>query len=992
MKRIRLFFTVMVMLLASASAFAQNMTVSGVVTDSNDVPLIGATVMVEGTQTGTSTDVDGAFSLTAPKNGTLVVSVIGYATKNIPVNGQSFIAVQLEEDAEFLDATIVIGYGSGQKIGNIVGSVATVSSDEIASRPSGNISDALQGKVAGLQIFNSSGEPQSSVSIKLRGTSSLNLSNAPLYILDGVPVSSSVFSTLNPQDIENISILKDASSTAIYGSRAANGVIYISTKKGKKGEKATVSVRAQYGVSTLTKYNFDMMNAEELIRFEEICDPVTTSTPEYQARKAFILGNNIDFDWLDYLYDSAAPVMQADASLRGATETTNYYVSLGYYSEEGTYKYNSGMDRFNIRANLDTQIAKWLKFGINLSLSYKKYSTITTGWYSQSPILVAVTELPYRTPYEIIHNPDGTISFGDVKQTYDWNGTMDLHEYYKNTYNNKDDFAIMGQTYFLLTPMKGLTIRAAQAIDAYDYTSQSVANPSFTPYTYRGRTSRYFERYYQLSSTNTIEYKTDINQDHFFTALLGHESLYKNSRFFSATGTGLTDDRLVEFAATTDIESWDGYTQESAFNSFFANFNYSYRDRYFVDASVRTDGSSLFGRNHRYATFYSVGGMWKAKNEAFLQDAHWLNDLSLSVSYGTTGNSGLSSWYASQGLVGTGPKYNGNAGWALAQVPNADLTWETVATLNVGLRARFFDRFGVGVEFYDKASSDLLMEIPYSGTTGHSGGWGNIAAMTNRGVDLEVDVDLIHTRNIYWGVRANVNYNKNEITKLYQGLDELAFPDAGLKYQVGKSSTLVYTQIFGGVDPLDGNPMWYDLNGNLTKTFSNEIMQFWGDDKDATAAWSGGFSTNFSWKGLGINADFSWVGDRWIWMNEYYYTRNPQNQLFNSNFERKMLGIWQKPGDVTDIPKYGTTFQFDTSVYSNASFLRLKNLSISYSFPKALLEKTNAITGLKVYATARNLWTVTGFEGYDPEVGYSNGTAGLYPNSRQIVFGAEITF
>lgn len=992
MKRIRLFFTVMVMLLVSASVLAQNMTVSGVVTDSNDVPLIGATVMVEGTQTGTSTDVDGAFSISAPKNGTLVVSVIGYATQSIPVNGQSFITVQLEEDAEFLDATIVIGYGSGQKIGNIVGSVATVSSDEIASRPSGNISDALQGKVAGLQIFNSSGEPQSSVSIKLRGTSSLNLSNAPLYILDGVPVSSSVFSTLNPQDIENISILKDASSTAIYGSRAANGVIYISTKKGKKGEKATVSVRAQYGISTLTKYNFDMMNAEELIRFEEICDPVTTGTPEYQARKAFLLGNNVDFDWLDYLYDSSAPVVQADASLRGATENTNYYVSLGYYSEEGTYKYNSGMDRFNIRANLDTQIAKWLKFGINLSLSYKQYSTITTGWYSQSPILVAVTELPYRTPYDFVYNPDGTLSYGDVNQTYEWNGTMDLHEYYKNNTNNRDEFALMGQTYFLLNPMKGLTIRAAQAIDAFDYTNQSVSNPSFTPYQYRGRTGRAFQRYYQLSSTNTIEYKTDINKEHFFTALLGHESLYKNQRTFSATGTGLTDDRLTEFASTTDIESWDGFTEEAAFNSFFANFNYSYHDRYFVDASVRTDGSSLFGKNHRYATFYSVGGMWKAKNESFLQNVNWLNDLSLSVSYGTTGNSGLSSWYASQGLVGTGPKYNGNAGWALAQVPNADLTWETVATLNIGLRARFFDRFGVGVELYDKSSSDLLMEIPYSGTTGHSGGWGNIAAMTNRGVDLEVDVDLIHTRNVYWGVRANVNYNKNRITKLYQGLDVLAFPDAGLKYQVGKSSTLVYTQIFGGVDPQDGSPMWYDLNGNLTKTFSNDIMQFWGEDKDATAAWSGGFSTNFSWKGLGINADFSWVGDRWIWMNEYYYTRNPQNQLFNSNFERRMLDIWQKPGDVTDIPKYGTTFQFDTSVYSNASFLRLKNLSVSYSFPAALLEKTKALTGLKVYVTARNLWTVTGFEGYDPEVGYSNGTAGLYPNSRQVVFGAEITF
>ena len=991
MKKIKLFFMVMAMLLASAAANAQNMTVTGVVTDSNDVPVIGATVMVEGTQTGTSTDVDGAFKISVPANGTLVVSIIGYATETVPVEGRSFIAVQVKEDAEFLDGTIVIGYGSGQKIGNIVGSVTTVSSSEIASRPSGNISDALQGKVAGLQIFNSSGEPQSSVSIKLRGTSSLNLSNAPLYILDGVPVSSSVFSTLNPQDIENISVLKDASSTAIYGSRAANGVIYISTKKGKKGEKATVSVRAQYGVSSLTKYNFDMMSTEELIRFEEMCDPVTTSTPEYQARKAFLLGNNVSFDWLDYLYNSSAPVLQADASLRGATENTNYYVSLGYYSEEGTYKHNSGMDRFNVRANLDTQIAKWLKFGINLSLSYKKYSTITTGWYSQSPILVAVTELPYRTPYDYVYNPDGTISYGDVTQTYKWNGTYDLHEYYKNNTNDRDEFALMGQTYFLLTPFKGLTIRAAQAIDAFDYTNQSVNNPSFTPYTGRGRTSRAFQRYYQLSSTNTIEYKTDINKEHFFTALVGHESLYKHQRTFNATGTGLTDDRLTEFESTTDISGWGGYSEEAAFNSFFANFNYSYFDRYFVDASVRTDGSSLFGKNHRYATFYSIGGLWKAKNEEFLKDAHWLNDLSLSVSYGTTGNSGLSSWYASQGLVGTGPKYNGNAGWGLAQVPNADLTWETVATLNVGLHARFADRVGVGIELYNKASSNLLMELPYSGTTGHSGGWGNIAAMTNKGIDLEIDIDLVHTRDVYWGVRANVNYNKNEITKLYQGLDELAFPEAGLKYQVGKSSSLVYTQIFAGVDPMDGNPMWYDLNGNKTKSFSNDIMQFWGN-KDSVAPWSGGFSTNFSWKGLGINADFSWVGDRWVWMNEYYYTRNPQNQLFNSNFERKMLDIWQKPGDITDIPRFGTTFNFDTSVYSNASFLRLKNLSISYTFPKGLLEKTKALTGLKVYATARNLWTVTEFEGYDPEVGYSNGTQGLYPNSRQIVFGAEITF
>ena len=990
MKRIRFFFTVMVMLLASAAALAQNITVGGVVTDTNDEPVIGATVMVAGTQTGTSTDVDGAFSISAPANGQLVVSVIGYATETIDINGRTFIAVKVKEDAEFLDATIVVGYGTGQKIGNIVGSVTTVSSDEIASRPSANVGDALQGKVAGLQIFNTSGEPQSSVSVRLRGESSLNLSTAPLYILDGVPVSSSVFNSINPQDIENISVLKDASSTAIYGSRAANGVIFISTKKGKQGEKPSVSFRGQYGISMLTNYNMDMMTSEQLFQFEEICVPELKYDPAYQAEKAFVLGNGINFDWTDYLFNDAAPVVQADASIRGASEKTNYYVSMGYYSEKGTAKANSGVDRFTFRTNLDTQVTDWLKFGANVALTYAGYQTIVTGWYTQSPILQAVTALPYKSPYEIIYNPDGTISWGDPYEVYPWDNMIDLNKYYKYNTNQKESLDLMGQTYFLLTPVKGLTIRAQQAIDAYDYKGAAINYPSYEPYSYRGRNSQAFQRYYQLSSTNTAEYKTDINQKHFFAVLAGHESFIRHQSDFNATGTGLTDDRIVNFGSTTDISDWSGGDSECAFNSFFGNANYNYADRYFVDASIRTDGSSLFGKNHRYATFYSFGGMWKAKSEPFLQHVNWLNDLSLSVSYGTTGNAGLGSWYESLGLVGAGPKYNGNAGWALAQVPNADLTWETVATLNVRLHTRLWDRLTMGLEFYDRVSSDLLMELPFSGTTGHSSGMGNIAEMKNTGFDLEVELDLVHTRNVYWGVRANVNYNKNKITKLYQGLDELAFPDYSLKYQVGMPSSLVYTQVRAGVDPQDGSPMWYDLNGNLTKTYSDDIMQFCG--MDTNAPWSGGFSTNFSWKGLGINADFSWIGERWIFINERYYTMNPQNLLFQSNFETQMLNIWQKPGDVTDIPKYGTQFYHDTARFSNAAFMRLKNLSFSYSFPTELVQKSKVLSGAKVYFTARNLWTVTDFAGYDPEVGASNATSGMYPNSRQFVFGAELVF
>lgn len=991
MKRTKLLLSAIAVLLSAALASAQNITVRGVVSDTQGYPVNGATVMVPGTTIGTVTNADGEYTLRVPSNGQIQVSIIGYKTQVEDVAGRISINFVIAEDAEALEGTIVIGYGTGQKIGNIVGSVTTVSSDDIQNRPSANIGDALQGKVAGLQIFNTSGEPQSSVSVKLRGNSSLNLSNAPLYILDGVPVSSSVFQSLNPQDIENISILKDASSTAIYGSRAANGVIYISTKKGKKGEDPQISIRAQHGISMLTNYKLDMMSSAELLQFEEMCRPSLKLDPAFQAEKAFILGNNIDFNWTDYLFDKSAPVTQGDISARGASDKSTYYISAGYYSEKGTSKANSGVQRFTFRTNVDSQLRDWLKVGANISLNYSKYHTITTGWYLQSPILAAVTYLPYRVPYEIIHNPDGTISYGDPLRSYGWNGEYDLNDYYKYNTNDREEVGLMGRAFVQLTPVKGLTILSAQAIDAFDYTNEGINKPSFTPYSGRGRNSQALQRYYQLSSTNTIEYKFDIAERNFFTFLVGHESILRHQRTFNATGTGLTDDRLTAFSTTTAISSWAGTHEEAASNSFFANLNYNLDGKYFLDASVRTDGSSLFGKNNRYATFYSVGLMWKVKQEGFLKDVDWVTDLNTNISYGTTGNSGLSSWYQSLGLVGAGRKYNGNSGWGLSQVPNADLTWETVATLNYTINGRLWDRVGFDLQLYHKNSYNLLMDLPFSGTTGHSSGAGNIASMVNQGIDLSVDFDIVHTRNVYWGISANVNYNKNYITKLYQGLDELAFPDEGLKYQVGYSSSLVYCAQIAHVDPNDGNLVWYDLNGNYTKVYSDDLMQFW-ENHDSVSPWSGGFSTNFSWKGFGINADFSWIGDRYVWINERYYTRNPNSLLFDGNFETVMLNMWTTPGQVTDIPRYDTVFNFDTRAYSNAAFMRLKNVSLSYTLPKAAVEKSKVFRGLKLYVTGRNLWTVTDFEGYDPEVGYSNGTAGLYPNSRQIVGGIEITF
>lgn len=974
-------------------ALAQQRQVTGVVIDENGAPIVGATVLVEETRAGTTSGVDGRFTIAVPEKATLSVSFIGYASQQVAVAGRNKLEIILKEDSEAIENVVVVGYGSGQKVGNIVGSVVTISAAELSERPTANVGDALQGKVPGLQIFNTSGEPDGSVSVKLRGTSSFNLTTEPLYILDGVPVQPSVFTQINPQDIENISVLKDASSTAIYGSRAANGVIYITTKKGKKGDKPRVSLRAQYGISMLTHFNLDMMNAEELFRFEELCRPELADNPIRQAKKAFVLGNGIDFDWTDYLFDKSAPLVQADASIRGATENTTYYASLGYYSEQGTSKANSNLRRFSFRTNLDTQITKWLKFGANVALTYSQSHKIETGWLANSPMLMAMTAQPYNVPYEYTYNDDGTVGYGDVMWRYPWSNIVqpDLNVYYDKNPNDLQRLNLMGQTFFTISPVKGLTIRAAQAVEGFDYTNSTMAPVSFKNYSgvtpYRQES---FQRYYQLSSTNTIEYRTNFNARHFLTALVGHESYIKVNRGFNASGEGYSDDRLFTLSNASQIVGWGGFQTEASYNSFFANVNYNFDGKYFVDASVRTDGSSSFGANHRYAVFYSVGAMWKLKQEKFLQNVSWVNDLNVTLSYGTTGNAGLFTPYSHLGLVGGNGTYNGIPGWGIAQVANPDLTWETVGQLNVGVNGRLASRVSFNAQFYNRQSKDLIMSIPFSASTGHSSGYGNVASMRNRGFDLELTVDLLHTKDIYWTVSGNVNYNKNTITKLYQGLNELAFPNSGTKYEVGRSMSEVWVPIRVGVDPDDGSPMWYDQNGNLTKTYSDDLFQFTG--MDSTAPWSGGFSMNFSWKGLGLAADFSWVGERWIFIDERYYTVNPTDCLQLGNFERKMLNIWTTPGQKTDIPKYGTPYRADTSLYSNASFMRLKNLSLSYTFPREWITKSGFISGLRVYVTGRNIWTVTGFDGYDPEVGYTNATSGMYPNSQQYVFGAELTF
>lgn len=919
---------------------------------------------------------------------TLVISFIGMENKEVPIKPS--VKVTLKPMTELLSEVLVTGtYGSAKKLGSMVGSVAAVKSEKIANRPSANFADALQGQVAGLQVFTSSGEPSEGVSMRLRGIGSINSSSEPLFILDGAPISSGAFSAINPNDIENLTILKDASSTSIYGSRAANGVIVITTKRGK-GVKPTVTIKGQYGISQRAVENITLMNSEQYFNFCETVNPNYKTNEAFQANKEFALKHGISTDWYDYFFKDNAPTYQLDASITGVANNTNYFISASHYDAEGIEP-ASGMKRETVRSNIDTKVSDWFRVGLNLGLSYEDFETngfAGTGnsWYNVATL--SKWAIPYETPYEIIENADGSISYGKRKNILDKIGLWNPYYLLENQPTEKNKIRLYGNAFEEITPIKGLTIRAAQAIDAFDYRYRYVSLPADYN-NQKGSASESFQRYSSFTFTNTAEYKFSINEMHNISALVGQESIIYNGSSFGASVDNITDGRLPMLSNGTIPKQPSASKKKKVMNSYFSRLEYNFGEKYFFDASFRTDGSSIFGRDNRWASFFSVGTMWNVSKEAFMEDIDWLKDLKVKFSYGTTGNSAFDGdpYYPSLGLVGTG-KYNGDQTFYISSVQNDGLTWEKQKTINIGLSARLFDRLDIDLAYYDKKTTDMLMTIPYSYTTGHSSGWGNIGSMFNRGFEATVSYDIINRRNLQWSVSANINYNKNQITELFGGRDEYVVANAGIKYQVGMPYGELYYVRWVGVDPADGQQIWLDKDGNETKTYSEDNAVFTG--KQRYAPWAGGFSTSFFWKGFSINADFSYVLGKYTINNDAFFYNNP-NFAGQLNQSTDMLDMWTTPGQVTNIPAANSELRFDTHLIENASFLRLKNLTIGYTLPENWLHKTGFIKGARIFAVGRNLLTVTNYTGADPEVD-SNLQLGKYPNTKQFTIGAELTF
>ena len=974
-------------------ATAQTQKVTGVVISEEDgQPVIGATVRVEGTDMGAITDVDGAFTINnVPSSAnTLIISFVGMQTQEVEI--QPNVQVMLKTDMEMLEEVVVVGYGTGKKLGSVVGSVSTVNTQKLEAKPNMNFGDALQGQVAGLQVMTSSGEPTATSSMRIRGLSSLNAGTDPLYILDGAPVSSSVFTSLNPNDIEHITVLKDAASTSIYGARAANGVIFITTKRGKSGDTAEVTIRGTYGISQLPDMGKDMLNAKQFMQLQAMVNPAIVNDPSYQQQLAMVDKYGLNMNWQDYVMNNNAPTYSADASISGVSGNTNYYISAGHFDQEGN-SYQSYLKRHNVRVNLNTKVNNWLRVGINSYLAYSKYSTTMSSTaddgalYTNTPLALARLGRPIDFPYDIIENGDGTWSRGEESLTLP-GGALNPMFMFRNSRDISEQTRGNLNAFEELTPIKGLTLRAQQAYEGFIVKYRSTSDP-YEGNEFDGSVAEQFQRGSQWTFTNTAEYK----HSHNLTLLAGQESILYDTDFFNVQGTGITDVRLNQIAnLTKNSLSANGGREQYVFNSYFFRGEYNYDEKYYIEASYRRDGSSRFSKDHRWAGFYAFGAMWDMKKENWLQDVDWLNDLRLKVTYGTTGNSEIGN-YASLGLIASGNNYgyNQSNGWIVGTVGNTDLTWETQKNLTVGVSTRVFDRVNFSLDYYRKMTVDMLMDIPMSYTTGHGSGMGNVGSLLNTGMELTFNVDIIRNNNLTWNAYANFAYNKTEIRKLYNGLDELTMADYGMKWQVGHDPYEYYLVKFAGVDPRDGEAMYYDLDGNKTKEFSQSYMQLSG--LNMISPWTGGFGTTVSWKGLTLTADFSWIGKRYLFNKERLFAENPA-MMSNVNQTTNMLDMWMEPGDVTNVPKASVSrdyFGVTTYFYENAAFVRLKNLTLSYDLPSSLLKKTKVVKGVRIFATGRNLLTFTKFSGLDPEID-SNGYLAEYPNPKQYTIGLEVKF
>lgn len=989
------------------NAYAQDLTIRGKIADAQGASLPGVNVTVKGTQKGAVSDGDGNYQLSGvPSKATLVFSFIGYLRQEIEINNRSTIDVTLQADVKALNEVVVVGYGTQRKI-ETTGSIASVKASDLVQTPVANVAQGLQARVSGIQINQNSGAPGGNVSVRIRGTNSINGASEPLYVVDGIQISNgggindvSPLSTINPNDIESVEVLKDASASAIYGARAANGVVLITTKRGRSGG-TRVTFDSYYGTQKVTK-TLPTLNAAEFAQLEN-----EVFKNSYYKDPAS-LGEGVN--WQNIIFRQA-PIQNHQLSINGGNDKTQLAMSANYFNQDGII-INSNFKRYSYRLNLDHKISSRVKVGTSILGSYSVNSGVQTGSTSQgdadvvtgSILGAAIGAPPNLKPYRA----DGSVfPFGEQEDGR-----------YREVTNPLGIASVLNQTalkrtlvnlYGEATILKGLTYRASFNADlqsniADRYSPRSIISVKDLNDN-SGSGSKSNSNFLGLLHESILTYSQTIAEIHSlkFTGVFASQAEFSNANSISASGfpNDATQNEAVQLALNRTVSS---SRSKQRLDSYMGRINYGYKDKYFLDLTARVDGSSRFGANNKYGFFPAASAAWRLIEEPFLKNVSWLSDLKLRASYGITGNAGGISPYQSLSTVAaTGSDYIFNNAYVTGINPtgiaNPDLRWEKSTQTNIGLDVSVLNnRFSLIVDVYDKKTKDLLYIKTLPLSSGYGSITGNYASLENKGIEFAANARILDGP-LKWNVSANLTRNRNKVLDLDGGTTQERFITSYTILKVGEPLGLIKSYVFDGINQTGetilpgydgrlGGHKIKDINGDGTITSADQIIT-----GNPNPNFIFGFSTNVTFKGFDLSAFLSGSQGNDIYNLSRLSFENPLGQR---NLLKGVVNRWTptNPSNQYVSAAQGGRLPVSNYYVEDGSYVRCKNITLGYTLPSI-----KGVQNIRIYVSGNNLFTVTKYSGFDPEVNTyagSNTVIGVdnfvYPQARSFLGGIQVTF
>ncbi|MFA5226554.1 MAG: TonB-dependent receptor [Bacteroidales bacterium] len=1022
---------ILALLLFAPFATAQNRQISGKIVSSEDgLPVIGATVQDKATGRYAVSDVDGVFSIeVGPNSKVLSFACISFRDLEMPVAG-STMEVVMQPDVMALDEVMVIAYGQGKKT-SFTGSASVVKKEDLERIPTSNITKALQGLSTGVQVINNSGQPGESASIMIRGIGSMNASSSPLYVVDGVPYGGYI-NAIAPSDIESMTVLKDASATALYGSRAANGVIVITTRRGQR-EQGQISFRSSIGFSTLAVDMPRQLTPQEFtelswrgIYYEAMdngyaaadaaqlatnnllneikINPWNTSKPVGTDGK---LAADADLlfegDWRNALLQSR-PRQEYTLDFSGKTDKTSYFFSGGYVNDKGIFT-TQQFNRITGRANVTTKVKSWLEVGTNTSFAHSLTDAPASSdyiWFLRTiPSIYPVYEWDYSAnAYKTDSDGNKIYDYGnDRKSWIGWNALADAAY---NKYITKVD-NIATRNFAEITFIPELKLRTTLSLDYYLSSYSGYTSATYGYMAGRGAASKSTTRSVTTTWTNLLTYDKTFGK-HGVSVLLGQESYQRVVNGLSGSKEGFPFGGLYELGSAATMTDLTSYEDNYRLMSWFSRAEYDFDNKYYISGSIRADGSSRFHPNSRWGSFWSLGASWRMSNENFLKEISWIDNLKLKASYGAVGNDGLSSWYSYQGLYATGYDDFGKAGVMIERLPNETLKWETNLQFNAGVDFALFNKLTGSFEFFNRKSKDLLFTLPMAPSTGFSGIDRNIGDVQNRGVELQLSWRVMDRENFKWSMDFNATHYKNTITKLPQ--DEM---NSGVfKWREGQSRYNFWGAEWAGVNPQNGNDQWwknvYKTNEQGERVVSERVLtenfnEVSGDEQktylgDAIPKVFGGYTNTFNFYGI----DFSFM----IYFSiggKLYDSDYSQMIAYREGFSYHpdILNSWTESNTGSNIARFSKAYSNSMGSYSSKyiydnTFVRLRNVSIGYTLPSSILKKMK-FSSFRVYVQGDNLLTFgsAARRGTDPEQSISGTTSNRFPTTKSVTFGLQFS-